>query len=223
MRRPDNALLAFMGAAVDHEMQSVTPPTGDVQPAQQPSQMDAGKLAQDVLALAVPQLCATIQRHFDERFDALATRLQAQRGDNIVNLNVRSPKRPLDQTASGPPLAIAANDGGRPLPVAKFLDEKGRQDHSWTSVRKSYMQNFTNVAMALHKKRLADAGLRPQYVWQNQRRQVYYGESHRDTLEEASGLTSAHREELVAFHNGVPQRRPVSAAPSVIELLRCGA
>ena len=107
--------------------------------------------------------------------------------------------------------------------MAKFLDEKGRQDHSWTSVRKSYMQNFTNVAMALHKKRLADAGLRPQYVWQNQRRQVYYGESHRDTLEEAWGLTSAHREELVALHNGVPQRRPVSAAPSVIELLRCGA
>ena len=74
MQRPDNVLLAFMGAAVDHEMQSVAPRAEDVQPAQQPSQMDAGKLAQDVLALAVPQLCATIQRHFDERFDALAAR-----------------------------------------------------------------------------------------------------------------------------------------------------
>ncbi len=148
MQRPDNVLLAFTGAAVDHELPSAAP--GAMQPAQRPP-MDAGKLAQDVLALAVPQLCATIQRQFDERFDALAARLQAQRGDNIVNLNVRSPKRPLQQVGLGPPLAVAANDGGPPLPAAIFLDQKERHDPNWAPIRKSFMQTFTNVAMALHK------------------------------------------------------------------------
>ena len=132
MQRPDNVLLAFTGAAVDHELPSAAP--GAMQPAQRPP-MDAGNLAQDVLALAVPQLCATIQRQFDERFDALAARLQAQRGDNIVNLNVRSPKRPLQQVGPGPPLAVAANDGGPPLPAAKFLDQKERQDPRWANTR----------------------------------------------------------------------------------------
>ena len=78
----------------------------------------------------------------------------------------------------------------------------------------------TNVAMALHKKKLADAGLRPQYVLQNHRGQIYYGESHRPTMEEAWELTAAHRLELVSLQSGDPQRRPVSAGPSVVDLLR---
>ena len=76
--------------------------------------------------------------------------------------------------------------------------------------------------MALHKKKLADQGLRPQYVYQNHRKQIYYGEAHRQTMEEAWDMTRAHREELVAIHNGVPHRLPVSAGPTVVELLRGG-
>ncbi len=89
------------------------------------------------------------------------------------------------QATPGSQPAIAAVGGGPPLPIGKFLDGKQRVDPSWLPVRKSYQQNFTNVAMALHKKKLADAGLRPQYVVQNHRKQVYYGEEHRQTLEEA--------------------------------------
>ncbi len=79
------------------------------------------------------------------------------------------------------------------------------------------------MAMALHKKKLADAGLRPQYVYQNHHKQIFYGEAHRRTLEEAWELSRAHREELVALHEGAPLRRPVRAGPSVVDLLRCGA
>ena len=126
----------------------------------------------------------------------------------------------MQQGGPGPQPAIAAVGGGPPLPVGKFLDEKQRLDPSWLPVRKSYQQNFTAVAMALHKAKLADAGLRPQYVVQNHRKQIYYGEEHRQSLEEAWQLTRAHREELIAIHSGVPQRRPVSAGPSVVDLLR---
>ena len=94
---------------------------------------------------------------------------------------------------------------GSPLPVAKFLDEKQRADPRWASIRKSYAQNFTNVVMALHKKKLADAGLSPQYVLQNHRLPIFYGESHRQTME-AWDLTAAHRLELVASQSGGPPR-----------------
>ena len=145
MQRPDNVLSAFIGAAVDHELAEGAPSAGES--AQQPP-MDAGKLAQDVLALAVPQLCATLQQHFDQRFDALAARLEAQRGGNIVNLNVRSPKRPTQHAGREAPLAIAPVGGSRPLPIAKFLDEKQRLDPSWAPVRRSVVMRFSHVAQA---------------------------------------------------------------------------
>ena len=171
----------------------------------------------DVLARAIPDFCANLQRHLDDNFEALAARLQAP----ILNLNVRSPKRfQQQQFGARPQVAIAIVGAGSPLPVAKFLHEKQRADPSWASIRKSYAQNFTNVVMALHKKKLADAGLSPQYVLQNHRLQIFYGESHRQTMEEAWDLTAAHRLELVASQSGGPPRRPVSAGPSVIDLLR---
>ena len=104
---------------------------------------------------------------------------------SLWRLAVKACKRPVQQAGPCPQPAIAAVGGGPPLPICKFLDGKLRVDPSWLPVRKSYQQNFTNVAMALHKKKLAGAGLRPQYVVQNHRKQVYYGEEHRQTLEES--------------------------------------
>ena len=212
MCRPDDALLQFLGCAAESE-----------QPVQQQQQQqsadDLARPCSDVFARAVPQLCETLRKHLDERFDALARRFEAQRGDNIVNLNVRAPKRPLQNGARQPPLSIAAVGGGQPLPVAKYLDEKQRLDPSFAQVRQTFKANFAHVAMALHKAKLADAGLRPQYVWQNQRRQIYYGEAHRPTLDEAWDLCGAHRHELMTTHSGGPQR-PVSAGRSVVDLLR---
>ena len=63
------------------------------------------------------------------------------------------------------------------MPIGKFLDEKQRLDSSWLPVRKSYQHTFTVVAMALHKKKLADVGLRPQYVVQNHRKLGGAGDS----------------------------------------------
>ena len=106
----------------------------------------------DALARAMPDFCANLPRHLDDRFEALAARLQAP----LLNLNVRSPKRLLQQQfGARSQVAIVAVGAGSPLPVAKFLDEKQRADPSWAPIRKSYAQNFTKVVMALHKKKLA--------------------------------------------------------------------
>ena len=75
----------------------------------------------------------------------------------------------------------------------------------------------------LKKSKLKDAGLRLQYVQQNNRLQIYYAEADRPVLEEAWRLCAAHREELVAAHSGRPMPRPVSAGPSVVDLLCSGA
>ena len=108
MARPSNALLAFLGVAVGSGADEA-----QLQPRQSP--VDAGQLARscsDAIARAMPQLCDTLRRHFDARFDALAGRLETERSDNIVNLNVRSPKRPTQQAGREPQAAIAAVGGG---------------------------------------------------------------------------------------------------------------
>ncbi len=64
----------------------------------------------------------------------------------------------------------------------------------------------------LKKSKLKDAGLRLQYVQQNNRLQIYYAKADRPVLEE-----------LVAAHSGRPVPRPVSAGPSVVDLLCSGA
>ncbi len=149
---------------------------------------------------ALLRLCDTIMRQSDQRL--VAMRQELGRGGH-VNLNVRAPKR---ASPYAPVLALGPA-GGRPLPIAKFLGEKQRMDDSWGPVRRSFVLCFSRVALALKKKKLAGVGLRPEYVEQNHRPQLFYTESDRPILEEAWSLTSAHREELFAQrtaddHNG---------------------
>ncbi len=83
----------------------------------EPQPVGEDKLARrcsDALARAMLDFCANFQSHRDDRFEALAARLQAP----LLNMSVRSPKRPLQQqcgAASGP-VAIAAVGAGPPLP-----------------------------------------------------------------------------------------------------------
>ena len=135
-----------------------------------------------------------------------------------VNLNVRAPKRaaPYDH-----PIARDIAKAGRPLPVAKFLDQKEREDPAWRATRKSFAPTFGMLVQILKKNRLKLEGQPPVYVEQNHRPQLLYTEADRDLMEEAWQLTSAHREDLVQCQ-GSPQGKALVAhdKPSVMDMLR---
>ena len=79
------------------------------------------------------------------------------------------------------------------------------------------MQCYSIVAQVLKKKQLADARLLSDSVQMSTKPPVYY-ESDRPLLDEVWELTRAHREELVAIHQGQRERR--LNGPSVLEMLR---
>ena len=106
----------------------------------------------------------------------------------------------------------------RPLPLARFLDEKEGADRSWARVRRSFSPCFGMVMQVLKKKRLTEEGVRPTYVEQNHRAQLLYTEEDRSLMEEAWELTTAHREELCG--QLVPERPARTERPNVLESLR---
>ena len=80
----------------------------------------------EAIANAVPGIIERLSAHIDER---LAQDRQR------VNLNVRAPKRCLPRD---PPITRDIAGVGRPLPVAKFLDAKEREDPTWRESRRSF-------------------------------------------------------------------------------------
>ena len=66
----------------------------------------------------------------DKRLAQLGTR-------QVVNLNDRAPKRPVSHV---PQHATDIAGAGRPLPLAKFLDEKEREDTSWKTLEEASLQ-----------------------------------------------------------------------------------
>ena len=135
-----------------------------------------------------------------------------------VNLNVRVPQRAAPYAH---PIARNTAKAGRPLPVAKFLDQKEREDPAWRATRKSFAPTFGMLVQILKKNRLKLQGQPPVYVEQNHRPQLLYTEADRDLMEEAWQLTSAHREDLVQCQ-GNPQGKALVAhdKPSVMDMLR---
>ena len=73
------------------------------------------------------------------------------------NLNVRAPKRAAPQ----PPIARGISPGVRPFPVARFLDEKEREDPGWRGVRRSFAPTFGMQVQVLKKKKLKEEGVQP--------------------------------------------------------------
>ena len=143
-----------------------------------------------------------------------------------ITLNVRAPKRARD-----PPIARDISGAGRPLPLAKFLDQKEREDASWKRARRSFAPTFGMLMQVLKKQKLREQGAAPIYVEQLARAQLLYTEEDRALFEQAWAMSEAHREELVtrtgppaaaalpppAATDGAPPR------PSVLDMLRRAA
>ena len=108
------------------------------------------------------------------------------------------------------------------MPLARFLDEKEREDPTWREARRSFAPAFGIIAQVLKKRKLKDIGAQPTYVEQNHRPQLWYSEGDRALLQEAWELTGAHREDLVERRQGAPPRMALRDEPSVMDMLQGG-
>ena len=165
-----------------------------------------------IVTRTAPAILEQVTAHIDERL----ARLSYQR----VNLNVRAPKR---AAAPNQPIARDIAHAGRPYPVSKFLDQKEREDSSWSSVRKNYAPSFGMQVQILKKRKLKAEGAQGIYVEQNHRPQLLYTEQDRPLMEEAWELTSAHREDLCGVRQSNLRALPAaSSRASVVDMLRRG-
>ena len=149
--------------------------------------------------------------------DAVLSRIQArvdqEQRPQHVNLNVRAPKRPT--TPHDPPIARDITGAGRPLPLARFFDQKEIADPSWRGVRRSLTPFFGMQMQVLKKTKLREEGTEPIYIEQNHRAQLLYTEQDRELMEEAWEMIAAHREDLVSRSAVAPVRAALPAAPAV--------
>jgi len=131
-----------------------------------------------------------------------------------VNLNVRAPKR----AAPHKPQIARDIAGLRPFPVAKFLDQKEREDPTWKCARRSFAPTFGMQVQVLKKNKLREEGKAAVYVEQNSRPQLLYTDEDRELMQAAWEMTTAHREDLA----GRPGRAApiVQDSPSVMDMLR---
>ena len=173
-----------------------------------PSAEYLSRVCTDIVARAVPVMIDKLSSYIDERLAHMGTR-------QVVNLNVRAPKRTASQL---PQIACDISGAGRPFPIAKFLDEKEREDASWKNVRKSFSPAFGMLTQVLKKKKLRDERRQGVYVEQNHRAQMLYVEEDRELMEQAWELTTAHREDLMG--RSEPPAPAVQDRPSVIALLQ---
>ena len=173
------------------------------------------RVCTNIVARLLPRLLERVTAHLDERLATLEARQH-------VNLNVRAPKR---AAVHNHPVVRDITQAGRPLPVARFLDQKERDDPSWSSARKSFAPSFGMQVQVLKKRKLKADGVQGVYVEQNHRPQLLYTDEDRPLMEEAWALTEAHREDLSGVRRTVTIARPARAAsgsngPSVMDLLR---
>ena len=165
------------------------------------------------------RMLTTVERRLTAQDEILA-RIQERldRDRQLVNLNVRAPKRAAPHQ---PQIARDLAAFGRPFPVARFLDEKEREDHTWQGARRSFAPAFGTVVQVLKKKRLREDGVQPIFVEQNHRAQLLYTEDDRELMEEAWLLTKAHREDL-AGRPGNPQEDALvgQKRQTVMDMLR---
>ena len=181
-----------------------------VEAAAAPSAEYLSQVCTDIVGRTVPVMIEKLSSYIDERLANLGNR-------QIVNLNVRALKRPASQL---PQIANDIAGAGRPFPIAKFMDEKEREDPTWKSVRKSFAPAFGMLTQVLKKKKLKDEGRQGTYVEQNHRAQLLYTEEDRELMEQAWELAAAHREDLTGGCE--PPAPVVQGTPSVLDMLRRG-
>ena len=73
--------------------------------------------------------------------------------------------------------------------MAKFLDNKEKEDPSWKSARRSFAPAFSTVVQILKKNKLREEGKAAVYIEQNHRPQLLYTEEDRCF----SAPTKSHR------------------------------
>jgi hypothetical protein len=171
------------------------------------------RVCSDIVTRTVPAILERLTLHIDERLARLESRQR-------VNLNVRAPKRPA---AHNQPVARDIAHVGRPYPVSKFLNEKEREDPSWSSARKSFAPSFGVQVQILKKRKLRADGVQGIYVEQNHRAQLLYTDADRPLMEEAWALTEALREDLAGVgvrHAGARALPAASSRASVMDMLR---
>ena len=163
-------------------------------------------------AVAASRIVEGIANHIGDSF-------VNAKGAGRVNLNVRAPKRSF---LRDPPIAQTIEGLGRPLPLAKFLDEQEIIDPTWRGVRKNIAPFFGMQIQVLKKRKLKEGGGDPIYVEQNHRPQLFYTEHDRDLMQEAWEMISAHREDIVNRAGASTYNVPVvaPAVPRVIALLQ---
>ncbi len=121
--------------------------------------MEMARVCTEAINNAVPGIIDKLTALIDERL-----RHDRQR----INLNVRAPKRVANQ----PPISRDMRDisgAGRPLPLAKYLDEREATDPSWGGVRKSLTPFFGMQMQILKKRKLREDGAEGIWVEQNHR------------------------------------------------------
>ena len=166
----------------------------------------------DALARALPDLLNRLTAHIDQR---LAQDRQR------VNLNVRAPKRTRE-----PDIARDISGAGQPLPLAKFLDQKEREDPAWKAARRSFALSFGMLMQVLKKQRLREQGAVLIYVEQIARAQLFYTKDDCALFEQAWAMSAAHRDELVTrTQPAMPalSAPPPAAPPSVLAMLMRGS
>jgi hypothetical protein len=205
VQNPEDPRRLF-GEAV--EAAGAAPVTGEQQLA---------RVCTDIVARTLPAVLERVTRHIDERLAHSESRTR-------VNLNVRAPKR---AAAHNHPVVRDIAQAGRPLPIARFLDQREREDNSWGHVRKSFAPSFGMQVQVLKKRKLKEDCAQGIYVEQNHRQQLFYTEDDRPLMEEAWALTEAHREDLAGVRQSGPQTpRAASGSSSsrtkatVMDLLR---
>ena len=173
-----------------------------------PSAEYLSRVCTDIVGRAVPVMIDKLSSYIDERLAHMGTRA-------VVNRNVRAPKRPASQL---PQIACDISGAGRPFPIAKFLDQKEREDPTWSTARKSFAPAFGMLTQVLKKRKLRDDGRQGVYVEQNHRAQMIYTEDDRELMEQAWELSAAHREDLAGRCPHPPAA--LQDKPSVIALLQ---
>lgn len=120
---------------------------------------ELARVCTEAINSAVPRIIDKLTALIDERL--LHDRQH-------INLNVRAPKRVANQ----PPISRDARDisgAGRPLPLAKYLDQREAADPSWGGIRRSLVPFFGMQMAVLKKRKLRQDGAEGTYVEQNHR------------------------------------------------------
>ena len=133
---------------------------------------DMARVCAEAVNNAIPRIIEQLARHLDQRM---------QIPSRQINFNVRAPKRAANQ----PPSSRDISGAGRPLPLAKYLDEREDADLSWGGVRKSFAPSFGMMMQVLKKRKLHEQGGEALYVEQNRRAQLLYTETDRTLMGEA--------------------------------------